>query len=73
MKKFDFVSPYENISNIVYDGARKGARRGYIDSCLIGLGVSTALGAAFIGWGMWLQAHEDKTTDDSHDYDLDAK
>ena len=73
MKKFNIVSPYENISNIVYDGARKGARRGYIDCCLIGFGASAALCAAFVGWGMWLQAHEDKTTEDFDDYDLDAK
>ena len=73
MKNFNFGSPYECLHNTVYDGARKGARRGYADCCLISLGVSAALGAAFIGWGMWMQAHEDKTTEDSHDYDRDAK
>ena len=46
MKKFDFVSPYERLHNTIYDAARKGARRGYADWCLIGIGMSAAATAA---------------------------
>lgn len=71
MKKFDFVSPYECLHNTVYEAARKGARRGYADCCLIGIGISAAMSAAFLGYGAWLN-HKDATTG-SHDYDWDTK
>nr|DAV18474.1 MAG TPA: Protein melan-A [Caudoviricetes sp.] len=71
MKKFDFVSPYECLHNTVYDAARKGARRGYTDCCLIGIGVSAALTVAMIGYGAWVE-HRDAMPS-SHDYDWDTK
>lgn len=71
MKKFDFVSPYECLRNTVYDAARKGARRGYADCCLIGIGVSAALTAAMIGYCAWAE-HRDAMPS-SHDYDQDTK
>lgn len=71
MKKFDFVSPYECVHNTVYNAARKGARRGYADCCLIGMGISAALTVAMIGYGAWIN-HKDATTS-SHDYDWDTK
>ncbi len=71
MKKFDFVSPYECLHNTVYDAARKGARRGYADCCLIGIGVYAALTVAMIGYGAWLN-HKAETAG-SHDYDWDTK
>ena len=71
MKKFDFVSPYECLHNTVYDAARKGARRGYADCCLIGIGISAAATAAFIGYGVWAE-HRDAMPS-SHDYDWDTK
>lgn len=71
MKKFDFVSPYERLHNTIYDAARKGARRGYADCCLIGFGVSMALTAAFIGYGVWAE-HRDAIPS-SHDCDWDTK
>ena len=71
MKNFNFVSPYECLHNTVYDAARKGARRGYADCCLIGFGVSMALTAAFIGYGVWAE-HRDAMPS-SHDYDWDTK
>lgn len=71
MKNFIFVSPYERLHNTVYDAARKGARRGYADCCLIGMGISAALGAAMIGYGFWLEHKDDMPS--SHDYDWDTK
>lgn len=71
MKNFNFVSPYECLHNTVYDAARKGARRGYADCCLIGIGVSVALSAAMIGYGAWVEHRDAKMS--SHDYDWDTK
>lgn len=71
MKKFDFVSPYERLHNTIYDAARKGARRGYADCCLIGIGMSAAATAALIGYGVWAE-HRDAMPS-SHDYDWDTK
>ena len=71
MKKFDFVLPYERLHNTVYDAARKGARRGYADCCLIGIGVSAALTVAMLGYGAWVEHKDAKMS--SHDYDWDTK
>lgn len=71
MKNFNFVSPYECLHNAVYDAARKGARRGYADCCLIGIGVSAALTAAMVGYAAWVE-HRDEMPS-SHDYDWDTK
>ena len=71
MKNFNFVSPYECLHNTVYDAARKGARRGYADCCLIGIGVSVALSAAMIGYGAYVEHRDAKMS--SHDYDWDTK
>lgn len=71
MKNFDFVSPCECLHNTVYDAARKGTRRGQLDCCLIGFGVSAALGVAMIGLGAWAEHRDAKMS--SHDYDWDTK
>lgn len=71
MKNFDFVSPCECLRNTVYDAARKGARRGYADCCLIGIGVSAAMSAAFLGYCAWVEHRDAKMS--SHDYDWDTK
>ena len=71
MKKFDFVSPYEHLHNTIYDAARKGARRGYADWCLIGIGMSAAVTAALRGYSAWAE-HRDAMPS-SHDYDWDTK
>lgn len=71
MKNFNFVPPYECLHNTVYDAARKGARRGYADCCLIGIGVSAALTVAMLGYGAWVEHRDAKMS--SHDYDWDTK
>lgn len=71
MKNFNFVSPYECLHNTVYDAARKGARRGNADCCLIGIGVSAALTVAMLGYAACVEHKDAKMS--SHDYDWDTK
>ena len=71
MKNFNFVSPYECLRNTVYDAARKGARRGNLDCCLISFGISAVLTFAMLSYSAWVE-HRDAMPS-SHDYDWDTK